>query len=210
MSSEYKTEQEEFWAGTFGDSYINRNISEGYLASNIHLFSNIFKSCKKHTSLIEFGANVGMNLKAIKTLLPTCSLHGVEINERACEDLKNVIGAQNVYHDSIFDFNPTDQFDIVLIKGVLIHINPEKLDLVYDKLYHSSKKYMLICEYYNPSPVSIEYRGHSDRLFKRDFAGEIMDRFTDVQLVDYGFAYHRDISFPQDDCTWFLLEKNIG
>ena len=69
---------------------------------------------------------------------------------------------------------------------------------------------MLICEYYNPSPVSIEYRGHSDRLFKRDFAGEIMDRFTDVQLVDYGFAYHRDISFPQDDCTWFLLEKNIG
>jgi spore coat polysaccharide biosynthesis protein SpsF len=26
-------------------------------------------------------------------------------------------------------------------------------------------------------------------------------------LVDYGFAYHRDPNFPQDDITWFLLEK---
>jgi spore coat polysaccharide biosynthesis protein SpsF len=26
-------------------------------------------------------------------------------------------------------------------------------------------------------------------------------------LVDYGFAYHRDPAFPQDDITWFLLEK---
>ena len=28
-----------------------------------------------------------------------------------------------------------------------------------------------------------------------------------IQLVDYGFAYHRDKSFPQDDISWFLLEK---
>lgn len=207
MNSEYKTEQEDFWAGAFGDTYINRNISEGYLASNIHLFSNIFKSCKQHASLIEFGANVGMNLKAIKTLLPSCALHGIEINERACTELGNVVGTKNVHHQSIFDFNHSEKFDIALIKGVLIHINPEKLDLVYEKLYNASKKYILLCEYYNPSPVSINYRGHSDRLFKRDFAGEIMDRYSDVQLVDYGFAYHRDKSFPQDDCTWFLLEK---
>jgi spore coat polysaccharide biosynthesis protein SpsF len=25
--------------------------------------------------------------------------------------------------------------------------------------------------------------------------------------VDYGFAYRRDPNFPQDDITWFLLEK---
>ena len=51
------------------------------------------------------------------------------------------------------------------------------------------------------------YRGHSQRLFKRDFAGEMLDRFPDLTLVDYGFAYHRDANFPQDDTTWFLLEK---
>jgi spore coat polysaccharide biosynthesis protein SpsF len=55
--------------------------------------------------------------------------------------------------------------------------------------------------------VSIPYRGHEDRLFKRDFAGELLSRFGDLRLIDYGFVYHRDPKFPQDDITWFLLEK---
>jgi spore coat polysaccharide biosynthesis protein SpsF len=66
---------------------------------------------------------------------------------------------------------------------------------------------ILMGEYYNPSPTAIPYRGHADRLFKRDFAGELLDRFPDLRLIDYGFAYRRDPAFPQDDITWFLLEK---
>lgn len=61
-------------------------------------------------------------------------------------------------------------------------------------------------EYYNPSPVEIRYRNHEGKLFKRDFAGEMLDRHPDLRLVDYGFIYHRD-SFPIDDTTWFLMEK---
>jgi spore coat polysaccharide biosynthesis protein SpsF len=95
----------------------------------------------------------------------------------------------------------------VLIKGVLIHINPDVLQKVYQNLYDASLKYICICEYYNPVPVTINYRGHVDRLFKRDFAGEIMDKFPDLKLVDYGFVWKRDNNFPQDDATWFLLEK---
>ena len=64
---------------------------------------------------------------------------------------------------------------------------------VYKKLYTVSTRYILVAEYYNPSPVSINYRGHSDKLFKRDFAGEMLDTFPDLRLVDYGFAYHRDV-----------------
>jgi spore coat polysaccharide biosynthesis protein SpsF len=82
------------------------------------------------------------------------------------------------------------------------------LPQVYDKLVTSTSSYLIVAEYYNPSPVAIPYRGHTDRLFKRDFAGEIMDRHPQMQLVDYGFAYRRDPNFPQDDITWFLLEKN--
>ena len=51
------------------------------------------------------------------------------------------------------------------------------------------------------------YRGHEGKLFKRDFAGELLDKYPDLKLIDYGFVYHRDTNFPQDDCTWFLLEK---
>jgi spore coat polysaccharide biosynthesis protein SpsF len=96
---------------------------------------------------------------------------------------------------------------MALIKGVLIHINPDMLSTVYEKLYSASCKYILICEYYNPSPVTINYRGHSDRLFKRDFAGEMLEKYIDLKLVDYGFSYKRDAVFPQDDITWFLMEK---
>jgi len=39
------------------------------------------------------------------------------------------------------------------------------------------------------------------------FCGEIMGRYPDLRLVDYGFAYRRGSSFPQADITWFLLEK---
>jgi hypothetical protein len=55
--------------------------------------------------------------------------------------------------------------------------------------------------------VAIDYRGHRERLFKRDFAGDILDRHGDLHLVDYGFVYHRDPNYPKDDLTWFLLEK---
>ena len=96
------------------------------------------------------------------------------------------------------------------MKGVLIHINPEKLRDVYKLLYNSCSKYILIAEYYNPFPVEITYRGHKGKLFKRDFAGELMDLFPDVGLIDYGFCYHRDPNFSQDDITWFLLKKNIN
>ena len=74
-------------------------------------------------------------------------------------------------------------------------------------LTKSSAKYLLVAEYYNPEPVSIPYRGYSDRLFKRDFAGEILDAHPQMKLIDYGFAYRRDPVFPQGDITWFLMEK---
>lgn len=79
---------------------------------------------------------------------------------------------------------------------------------VYEVLYDSSKRYICIAEYYNPTPISVSYRGHQERLFKRDFAGEMLEKYPDLQLIDYGFVYHGDANFPQDDVTWFLLEKN--
>ena len=54
----------------------------------------------------------------------------------------------------------------------------------------------------------IKYRGNDEKLYKRDFAGEILDSFSNIELRDYGFAYHKDANFPQDDITWFLLKKN--
>ncbi len=203
----YKTAQEDFWAGTFGNKYTDRNYDKKWLASNINLFSKILGKTKNVHSVIEFGANIGLNLLAIKAILPDIELSAIEINKNAVLELENTVEGVNVYHQSIFDFKPKNKYDFVLTKGVLIHINPDKLHNVYEIMYQTSNKYICIAEYYNPSPVSINYRGHKDKLFKRDFTGEILDKFTDIILVDYGFVYHRDNNFPQDDINWFLLEK---
>lgn len=205
--SDYVTQQEEFWAGDFGTEYIGRNDNNRLLASNLNFFAKALRRARAISTCLEFGANIGMNLKALKLLYPDMVLKGIEINPVAAGSLRELIGSDNVYEGSIFNAPQSGKVNLSLIKGVLIHIHPEMLNLVYEKLYEASDRYILVCEYYNPSPVAIPYRGHADRLFKRDFAGEMLDKFTDLVLVDYGFAYRRDPSFPQDDITWFLMEK---
>jgi pseudaminic acid biosynthesis-associated methylase len=203
-----KTEQEEFWQGNFGNEYIDRNQSDILLASNTSFFSKVFNRTGKIDSIMEFGCNIGMNLKAIRALLPESNLSGIEINKRAVDDLNKWKGKAHVIEGSILDIELDTRFDLTLIKGVLIHINPKRLDDVYTRLYNFSDKYICIAEYYNPTPVTIPYRGHDNRLFKRDFAGELMSKYSDLELVDYGFLYHNDPIFPQDDITWFLMKKS--
>lgn len=203
----FQTAQENFWAGEFGNDYIQRNQSEQLLASNLNFFVTALKQAGKINSCKEFGANIGMNLRALKLLYPDLLMKGIEINEKASLELAKFIGNQNVFRGSIFEAPCEEKVEISIIKGVLIHINPEMLPLVYEKLYENSTKYILIAEYYNPSPVEVNYRGHADRLYKRDFAGEFLEKFKDCCLVDYGFVYRKDPVFPQDDITWFLIKK---
>ena len=88
----YKTEQESFWAGEFGNNYILRNKEKEISASNINLFSNVIKRTTDVNSVIEFGANIGLNLLAIKNILPNVDISGVEINQEAFKDLIKICG----------------------------------------------------------------------------------------------------------------------
>lgn len=175
--SKYKTEQEDFWRGAFGTEYIGRNNSQEIIASNVGNFSKILKSCNsKINSVLEFGSNIGNNLKAINTLIPNVQCSAIEINKTAVDILKNDSFFKNnltVYEGSILDFKCDKIFDLTLIKTVLIHINPEMLNNVYEKLYTYSNRYIVICEYYNPTPVMVEYRGNQNKLFKRDWGGNL-------------------------------------
>jgi len=202
----YVTEQETFWAGQFGDDYIHRNDDPALVAGNLALFGEILQHTHGISSIIEFGANVGMNLRALRQLLPSAHLASVEINAQAADRLR-ALGYVDVRQGSLLDDSTINQYDLAFSKGVLIHIAPDRLPDAYQALYASSRKYRCIIEYYNPYPVSLPYRGHSDRLFKRDFAGEMLDRFPCLKLVSYGFKYYRDPVFAHGDESWFLLER---
>jgi pseudaminic acid biosynthesis-associated methylase len=202
---EYKTEQEKFWAGDFGKEYIGRNNSEKLLFSKVAMWARMLRSANNVNSIRELGCNIGLNLLALKRLHPEIELSGYEINEIAAKEAES-LNVAKIVNGTILNKIEEAAVDLTFTAGVLIHINPEHLGAVYDNLVSGSKRYVLVAEYYNPAPTSIVYRGHSDRLFKRDFAGELIDNYG-LKLIDYGFVYKRDNWAPQDDITWFLLEK---
>jgi spore coat polysaccharide biosynthesis protein SpsF len=204
-----RTPQEQLWAGEFGNDYIVRNRDGALLDSNRALFDKVLSHAQDVTSAIEFGPNIGNNLQALRDLLPSVELHGVEINATAAAEIQ-AWGGATVEVASLLDFVPSRQWDLSFTKGVLIHLPPESLPDVYAKLVAASSRYIMVCEYYNPSPVEVSYRGHEHALFKRDFAGEILDAHPELRLVNYGFTYHRDPQHPLDDSTWFLMEKQQG
>lgn len=203
--------EEKFWSGSFGNDYIKRNSNKSLLKNNYSLFKKVLEK-KKISSLIELGANIGLNIMAINKIFPKITNYAVEINRNACEELSKNVKKCKIYNGSVLDYNiyskdfQKKSWDLVVLKTVLIHINPKQLDRTYKILKNCSRKYLLICEYYSPNPVMVKYRGHNNKLFKRDFAGEIMKNYS-FKLDSYGFVYHKDQIAPQDDINWFLLKK---
>ncbi len=211
MKTKNRNEQEKFWAGNFGDQYISRNSSSMLVESNLRMFKRIFRNKKIPNDCIELGANIGLNLKALKKISPDMKINAIEINKKAIMQLKKILPTKNIFEGSIteknIEFLKNKKFELVFTKTVLIHINPKLLKDVYELIYNISSKFILFCEYYNPSPTNVIYRNNTNKLFKRDFAGEFLDIYKDTKLVDYGFVYHRDNCHPQDDISWFLLKK---
>jgi spore coat polysaccharide biosynthesis protein SpsF len=205
---DYATDQERFWAGEFGNDYIERNRGAEQLASRTAIFADILRRTSGVDSVLELGANIGRNLEALGRLLPECSRTGVEINEKAFAQLSALPGVRAL-HASIFDVDPAalGKSALCFTSGVLIHVAPERLADAYRVLHECSSRYVCVMEYYSPTPVEVRYRGHEEKLFKRDFAGELLDTYPDLRLVDYAFVYHRDPSFAADDLTWFLMQK---
>ena len=199
-------EQERFWQGEFGDNYVERNNGNELIAAKIDMFSKSLNSADAISSVLELGANRGLNATALKALQPHVNYSGVEISSTAYKLLSENEHVDSAYHSSIYDFNSSQTFDLVFVAGVLIHLNPDRLHIAYDKLSKFSAKHVLIAEYFNPSPAAMDYRGHKDKLFKRDFAKEFMDE-SGFALLDYGFLYRHDPKFQHDDMNWFLFTK---
>ena len=202
-----RTAQEDFWAGDFGDAYTDRNDGVNVLASKLELFAKILAHTRGIDSVLEIGSNRGLNLRALKAILPKLKMEAIEINEKAASECMSIPDV-TVFNGSAFEYNYSGKlFDLSFTSGILIHTAPKRLGDMYRLLYETSRKYILVSEYYNPSPITINYRGYENKLFKRDFCGEMMEHYSALELIDYGFIYHRDNNYPMDDVTWFLMEK---
>jgi pseudaminic acid biosynthesis-associated methylase len=206
----FTTEQEAFWNGSFGDAYTDRNTGDSIARSNLVFWGRVLNRTGPIRSCFEIGCNRGLNLDSIKALLPACKTAGLEINSHAAKECASK--GHQVFEGSILAPPPTATHsncgvDLSVACGVLIHINPDSLPTAYELLFTLSERFIIVSEYFNPTPVVIPYRGHEKRLFKRDFAGELWSQYPSLKLVDYGFVWSKDPLAPKDDTTWFLFEK---
>jgi pseudaminic acid biosynthesis-associated methylase len=158
-------------------------------------------------SILEVGANLGVNLRALRTVT-SARLHAVEPNDKARNILlrDQVVAAADLKSSvaSAIDL-PDRAVDLTFTSGVLIHIHPDQLLESLTEIHRCSARWIACIEYFSDKPEMIPYRGHDDRLFKRDFGSYWLDNFTDLRPVACGFAWKRLTGL--DNLTWWLFEK---
>lgn len=201
-----KSIHEAFWSGEFGKRYLKRNILNNRENRVLTIGKNLINNNINLNNALELGCNKGQNLNALKLIYPNIKTYGVEVFIEAYNICKK---KHTCYLKSLIDFTSKKKFDLVFTSGVLIHQNPKDLKKIYSKIYKLSKKYIYISEYFSPYPVSLDYRGNKNQLFKRDFAKEIWKKFPSLKLVNYGFNWREDpfLKGNCDDNTWFLFKK---
>lgn len=198
------------WAGEFGTEYTARNVaSDEALRIRTSMWGRIAQAFAGDPpkTILEVGCNLGLNLRVMPRLLGA-ELSAIEPNAaaRARVLADGVLPAERLY-EGFGDKIPLADgaVEMAFTSGVLIHVDPSRLPATMDEIHRVSSKYVLCSEYFSPRPEMLTYRGHDGLLFKNDFGGLYMDRFPDLQLVDYGFFWKRATGL--DDATWWLFRK---
>lgn len=202
------SEQEKFWATTYAEDYIKKNSKFDH-----RMGAEAWEKMLKEThggvaNYLECGCNIGRNIDQIALVLPDAKPSIIEISEQAFSFVTAHHDFEHAYNGPILDSEfEKESFDLVFTMGVLIHINPDQLLDHMRKMFGYSRKYILIGEYFNRTPMTIEYQGEKDKLFKRDFGKLFLENF-EVKLLDYGFLWGRIYDAAGfDDITWWLFEK---
>lgn len=214
MNHSPQTDQENFWATDFGSAYLERNRYQEPEALDqfYHGLYGVTRTAMNQTFLsgldlervLEVGCNIGNQLSLLRAGGQT-GLYGIDISSEAIAVARQALPEANVLQGSALDLPFKDGFfDLVFTSGVLIHIHPNDLQGVLREVYRSSRRYIWGFEYFNEGHTAIPYRGHSDRLWKGDFAQLYQDAFPDLRLV-------KEVRYPylenENVDTMYLLEK---
>ena len=189
-------QQEQFWAGSFGDEYTARNRVDW--RKRVPFWSMILDLTGAR-SVYEFGCNAGWNLSAIRRAYPDVSVRGIDINVKAVDQ------ALQAGLPVSRSAEPIDDAELVFTSGVLIHVGPEQLEKTMVQIVEASYDYVLAIEYASVSKnvEALVYRGNEDRLWRRDY-GNLYEKMG-LRMVATGPA-----GDAFDRCTYWLLRKTEG
>lgn len=188
--------QEEFWASFFGNDYSERNNNIPW-RDRIPFWQDIVARTEA-MSVLDVGTNCGWNLMALREIDEDLALWGVDVNEKALDHAR--AEGLSVANRSAGDLKNFGNFDVVATSGVLIHIEPDKLEGVMNEIIRASRKYVVAVEYASADPQEsgVPYRGYC--LWRRPF-GKLYEGLG-LKLLASG---EETPGFP--GCAWWLLEK---
>ncbi len=210
------TDQMQQWSSEFGKEYTERNphtieIMDGLYKKqfgltrtelNLMFLDNFDRSIK----ILEVGSNVGSQLHGLQSI-GFENLYGIELQPYAVEVSKQNTKNINLIQGSAFDIPFKDSyFDLVFTSGVLIHINPDDLNIAIKEIYRCTSEYIWGFEYYADKYSEIPYRGCRDLLWKAPFANLYLDEFRDLELVK-----EKRIKYLDNDNvdSMFLIRKKL-
>ena len=201
-----RNHQSEVWQGEFGNAYADRNVMDWH--TRLPAFRHMLEGLPINR-LLEVGCNRGHNLVALAEILDKgAEVVGVEPNEYALGLARESSLKVGVLQGNAFDLAFKDgYFDLVFTACVLIHIPPANLPLAMAEIYRVSRRYILAIEYFAEQETVIDYRGHDDLLWKRDFLKHYQTQFPDLALIRSGYWGHED---GFDRTHWWLLENPEG
>lgn len=192
----------DLWTGDFGNDYTARqpvNIDDRKAFWRSIIPPNV-------QSILEVGANTGLNLEAIERF-STASLLACEPNEKAREALyAKEVGIGWISHDTADTIGlDSASVDLAFTCGVLIHIPTDKLIASMREIHRVSKQWVICAEYFAPSEETIPYRGTKDTLWRRDYGSIWMDNFPGLRCHSCQFAWKRTTGM--DNLTVWVFEK---
>lgn len=209
------TPQERAWFGKHGFRYIIHHMGENWEQTRVPFWTEIFSILPAVTSVCEFGANIGANLKAIRSIKPETDLAGIEVNPVACNIL-----TQEGFHatqGSIAEVELGRKFDLVFSRGVLIHIKPSDLTDVMRRMANHSSRYVMIFEHYSQTMHSLDAYGKAvarttgevgeGYQFWGDFSGEFAKLYPDWSITRSGVRNVPDVAPKYGDLHWTIFQK---
>ncbi len=211
------TEQEQFWAGDFGQQYTDRNTRDraewdafyrqSWGLTKTDMNAQFIGDLPRDARILEVGANTGMQLRGLQDMGFT-NLYGVELQAYAVEKSKQQTQYINLIQGSGFELPFRDNyFDVVCTNGVLIHIAPADLPRIMGEMVRCSRRFIWGFEYYNPDLTAVPYRGNEGFLWKADYAALFRQQFPELKLVKQTLYPYVNAAEGNNQDVMYLLEK---
>jgi pseudaminic acid biosynthesis-associated methylase len=199
------TKQLETWQSEFGTAYTDRNVVDW--KRRLPAFEKMLAGIELKR-VLEIGCNRGHNLQTLLEVLGDgTEIIGVEPNAYALALARSASNKVSAIPGNALDIPFKDgYFDLVFTAGVLIHIPPERLSDAMREIARVTRRYVLAIEYYDEQDTVIEYRGHNDLLWKRDFLKHYQTNAPGLTLVRSGYWAQED---GFDRSHWWLMEKAV-